>query len=71
MYDEEEGAIVEYMREGVNLLVETEGNEMVITHSDLSPRQTWELIIFLIDRFSKYTGIPYNEVCDDLKEIED
>jgi len=63
--------IVDYMRKGVNLVVETEGDEMLITHSDLSPRQMWELMVFLVDKFSIYTGIDYNSVCEDLKEIEE
>jgi len=57
------------MGEGVNLLVETEGNEMKIVHSDLNMEQSWHLVSFLIDRMEKYSGIGYNEICEDLKEI--
>ena len=67
----EEEEYVEYMREGVNLVVQTEGDEMKITHSDLSAEQTWRLIIFLIDKLSAYTGIRYNDIVSDLREIED
>lgn len=62
---------VEYMREGVNLLVETKDDEMVVSHSDLSVEQTIFLVSFLIEKFSDLSGIPYNEVLEDLKYKEE
>ena len=56
------------MREGVNLVVETEGDTMKVVHSDLNMEQSWELVVFLLDRMSKYSGIEYNTICEDLKE---
>ncbi len=62
---------VEYMREGVNLLVETQGDDMVVTHSNLNAEQTMYLISFLVERFEKVSGIDYNEILEDLKYEEE
>ena len=71
MVDFEEGSVVEYTDPRVNLVVESDEGGMYITHANLSPEQTWHLIVFLINRFSDVSGIPYNEVCSDLTEVQD
>ena len=58
----------DYDKQGINLIVETVGNEMKLTHSNMNAHQVWELIIFLIDKLSRYSGVPYNDVVEDLKE---
>lgn len=65
------------MREGVNLLVESETDKetgegkMAITHMDLSPGQAVHLIQFLTESLEKMSGISYNEILDDLKYVEE
>jgi len=58
---------VEYMREGVNLLVETEEDTMKIVHSDLNFEQTIYLIQFLVEKCEVYSGIHHDEILEDLK----
>lgn len=66
------------MREGVNLLVESEildketgEGQMVITHMDLSPSQVVYLIQFLTERLEMLSGIPYNDILTDLKYTDE
>lgn len=55
------------MREGVNLLVETEDGEMRINYADLDASQTIFLIQFLVEKFEDFSKIPHDEVLEDLK----
>lgn len=72
-----EDEVVEYMREGVNLLVETQTDEetgetqMAITHMDLSPSQVVHMIQFLTERLEMISGISYNQILEDLKYTEE
>ena len=59
-----------YTREGVKLVVEQEDDKMVMTYANLDVAETYYLTIDLIDRLSKMVGQTYNQVCEDLKEIE-
>ena len=65
-YDEEES----YTREGVKLVIEQEDDKMVMTYANLDVADTYYLVIDLIDRLSKMVGQEYNQVLEDLKEIE-
>ena len=65
-YDEDEA----YTREGVKLVVEQEDDKMVMTYANLDVADTYYLVIDLIDRLSKMVGQEYNQVLEDLKEIE-
>lgn len=60
------------MREGVNLLVETEeGGDMVVSHSDLNAEQTIFLIQFLVEKFEVFSKIPHDMILEDLKYNEE
>jgi hypothetical protein len=63
--------VVEYMKDDVLLLVESIDNSMVITHANLTPEDTYHLTTYLVDRLGKMVGQKYNQVLDDLKEVED
>ena len=60
-----------YTREGIKLIVEEQEGSLVITYADLQPDDTYHLTILLIDRLSKMVGQEYNQVLEDLKEIEE
>lgn len=64
MLDTEE---VEFMREGVNLLVETENDSMQITHMNLTPEQSVHLVQFLVEKLEGLSGIHHDEILEDLK----
>ena len=59
-----------FTREGVKLVVEEQEGSLVITYADLLPDDTYHLVILLIDRLSAMVGQEYNQVLEDLKEIE-
>ncbi len=60
-----------YMEEEVKLLVTQQGESLVITNANLTAKDTYELVILLVDSLSKVTGQEYNQVLEDLREIED
>jgi hypothetical protein len=66
-YNDEES----YTREGVKLVLEEQDDSLVITYADLNPEDTYHLVILLVDRLSQMVGQEYNQVLEDLKEIEE
>jgi len=58
------------MEEEVKLLVKKQGESLVITNANLTAKDTYELVILLVDSLSKVTGQGYNSTLDDLKEEE-
>ena len=68
-YDEAQGE--GFTREGVKLIVEQQGEAMVITYAALDLNDLYQLTIELVDRMAAATGQGYNSTLDDLKEIEE
>ena len=60
-----------HTRDGVKLVVEDIEDKLQITYSDMSNREVWQFIVFLIDRVAHTTGQDYNQIVEDLKEIEE
>ena len=58
------------MEEEVKLLVTRQGESLVITNANLTAKDTYELVILLVDSLGKVTGQEYNQVLNDLKEEE-
>lgn len=58
------------LAEGINMIVETEGEELLITMGDFTPHDKVVVIQYLVENLSKLSRIPYNDIMDDLK-IED
>ena len=69
--DKEEYEEVEYMKEDVLLLVESVDGSMVITHANMDMQDTYHMTTYLVGRLSDITGQTYNQVCEDIKEIEE
>jgi len=62
----------EWIRPSVNLIVETdEEGTMEVTYVSMDNEEVWRLVVFLIERLSRATGIDYNAICNDLKYIEE
>ena len=66
MYEE-----VEYQRDDVLLLVESVDGSMVITHANMDATDTYHMVTYLVGRLADITGQTYNQVCEDIKEIEE
>jgi len=60
-----------YLRDDVRLIVEQQDEALVITYAELDAKDIYELTILFIDKMAKITHQTYNQVCDDLKEIEE
>ncbi len=58
------------LAEGINMIVETEGEELLITMGDFDPHDKVVVIQYLVENLSKLSRIPYNEIMDDLKIYE-
>ena len=72
MIDVDEGYEDSFTRKGVKLVLEEDSEgSLVITYADLNPEDTYHLVILLLDRMADMVGITYNEVLEDLMEIED
>ena len=69
IYDEAQGE--GFTREGVKLVVEQQGEAMVITYATLDLNDLYQLTIELVDRMAAATGQEYNQVLEDLMEIEE
>lgn len=69
--DEAYGDDTAYIRDDVKLVVETQDESLVITYANLDPKDTYELTILLIDKLGQMVGQEYNQVLEDLKEIEE
>ena len=69
--DTDEYEEVEYMRDDVLLLVESVDGSMIITHANMDAEDTYHMVTYLIGRLSDITGQEYNQVLEDLKEIEE
>ena len=69
IYDEAQGE--GFTREGVKLIVEQQGEAMVITYATLDLNDLYQLTIELVDRMAAATGQEYNQVLEDLMEIEE
>lgn len=59
-----------YTREGVKLLVEEQDGKLEITHMDIELGDLWQLVIYLVSALETTTGQRYNDILEDLKEIE-
>ena len=59
-----------HTRDGVKLILEEENGSLNITYADLGIEDTYHLVILLVDRLSMMVGQEYNQVLEDLKEIE-
>ena len=59
------------LAEGINMIVETEGEELLITMGDFDPHDKVVVIQYLVENLSKLSRIPYNEIMDDLKIVEE
>jgi len=64
-YDEE----VEYTRDEVVFLVEHIKEATIITDDKMDAQQVWAVVEYLVNKFSRMSGIKYNEVLDDLKIV--
>ena len=58
------------LADGIHMIVETEGEDLMITEGDFTPHDKVVVIQYLITSLSKMSGIDYNEIMDDLKIIE-
>ena len=65
------GEEVEYMKDDVLLLVESIDGSMVITHANMDAEDTYHMVTYLVGKLSDITGQTYNQVCEDIKEIEE
>ena len=61
----------DYIKDGVKLILEETEGTLEITYADLSPNDTYHLVILLVDRLAGMTGQEYNQVLEDFKEIEE
>ncbi len=52
------------------MIVESEGEELLITEGDFTPHDKVVVIQYLVQSLSKMSGIAYNEIMDDLKMVE-
>ncbi len=59
------------LAEGINMIVETEGEELLITMGDFTPHDKVIVIQYLVSNLSKMSRIPYNEILMDLQEYEE
>ena len=59
------------LAEGINMIVETEGEELLITMGDFTPHDKVVVIQYLVENLSKLSRIPYNDIMDDLKIEEE
>ena len=59
------------LAEGINMIVETEGEELLITEGDFTPHDKVVVIQYLVTSLSNLSGIPHNEIMDDLKVIDE
>jgi len=64
-YDEE----VEYTRDEVVFIVEHIKEATIITDDKMDAQQVWAVVEYLVNKFSRMSGIKYNEVLDDLKIV--
>jgi len=62
---------IESNKDKVLLIVETIGDRMVITEANLELQDAYNLTIYLVGELSRMTSQPYNQVCNDIKELED
>ncbi len=69
--DEAYGDDSAYIRDDVKLVVETQDESLVITYANLDPKDTYELTILLVEKLGQMVGQEYNQVLEDLKEIEE
>ena len=59
------------LAEGIHLIVEEEEEDLLLTMGiDFTPHYKVVVIQYLVDNLSRMSGIPYNEILDDLKIIE-
>jgi len=61
---------LDYQRDSVLLVVEDIEGAMMITHTTMDAEDVFQLMVFMAGKLSEYTGLPYNEVIENLKEIE-
>lgn len=59
------------LAEGIHFIVETEDEDLRITEGDFTPHDKVIVIQYLVGSLSKLSGIPYNEIMDDLKLVEE
>ncbi len=59
------------LAEGINMIVETEGEELLITMGDFTPHDKVIVIQYLVSNLSKMSRIPYNEILMDLQEYDE
>jgi len=69
--DEWDEGKLEYQRDSVLLVVEDIDNSMLITHTKMDSEDIVQLVVFMIDKLSRFSGIAYNEILEDLKEKEE
>ena len=69
MYDEAQGE--GFIKDSVKLVVEVIDESLTITYAALGIEEMYHLTIEFLDRLAEHTGQKYNDVCEDLKEIED
>lgn len=62
---------IESYKDKILLIVETIGNKTVITEANLELNDAYHLTIYMVGELSRMTGQPYNQVCNDIKEVED
>ena len=62
---------LEYQRDTVKLVVENIEDNLVMSYADLDMEDMFYLTQYFIDKLSSMTGQEYNQVLEDLKEIED
>ena len=68
-FDEAQGE--GYVKDSVKMIVESVDERLLITYAQLELDDIYHLTIEFIDRLSKHVGQTYNQICEDLKEIEE
>ena len=60
---------LDWIRPSVKLVVEaTDDGGMEVTYASMSNEEIWRFTIFMIEKMEALSGIPYNDICEDLKE---
>ena len=59
------------LADGIHMIVETEGEDLMITEGDFTPHDKVVVIQYLVTSLSNMSGLPHNEIMEDLKIVEE
>jgi len=68
-FDEAQGE--GYVKDSVKMIVEQVDERLLITYAQLELDDIYHLTIEFVDRLAQQVGQEYNQVLEDLKEIEE